>query len=117
LVSDCRESKNFRVHRLVAMTFIHNDDNEKTMVNHINENKFNNIVDNLEWVTPSGNSLHSLAKKVQQIDIHTNNVLNTFNSITAAFKSLNKNIKAIHGGLVGHVQVSNKLHMVSDGNI
>ena len=40
--------KNYLVHRLVANAFIHNDNNYSE-INHIDENKHNNHVDNLEW--------------------------------------------------------------------
>ena len=40
--------KSFRVHRLVALHFIENPNNYKE-VNHKDENKENNKVDNLEW--------------------------------------------------------------------
>ena len=51
-------SRNFRVHRLVAIHFIPNDDEEKTEVNHIDENKENNHVENLEWCTREYNMKH-----------------------------------------------------------
>lgn len=51
--------KQFSVNRLVAFMFITNDDPiNKTQVNHKDENKENNSVDNLEWATPKENSNH-----------------------------------------------------------
>ncbi len=44
------KGKLFSVHRLVATMFIPNPEN-LTVVNHKDENKLNNCVDNLEWVT------------------------------------------------------------------
>lgn len=52
------ETKYQKVHRLVADTFIPNPNNYP-QVNHIDGNKHNNCVDNLEWVTSSENQLHS----------------------------------------------------------
>ena len=53
-----KESKSFLVHRLVAKAFIDNPRNLE-YVNHIDENKLNNNVFNLEWVTSRENSCHA----------------------------------------------------------
>lgn len=49
----------FLVHRLVAQTFIVNPNNE-LCINHIDGNKLNNNINNLEWVSFSENNQHAI---------------------------------------------------------
>jgi len=55
------KKKSFKIHRLVAKTFISNPNN-LPCVNHKDENKLNNCVDNLEWCTWQYNSNYGTAK-------------------------------------------------------
>ena len=53
------QSKIRMVHSLVAEVFIPNPSHRR-YVNHIDGNKQNNIVSNLEWVTPQENNRHAI---------------------------------------------------------
>lgn len=69
LCKDGKEIK-FRVHRLVANAFIPNDDESKTIINHRNEVKTDNRVDNLEWCdiryNNTYNDIHHRRKRRKQ---------------------------------------------------
>ena len=61
------------IHRLVAKAFISNDFN-KPQVNHIDGNKLNNEVSNLEWMSNSENQLHAYSLGLQPSRAGENNV-------------------------------------------
>ena len=52
--------KQVTIHRMIALAFIPNSDPEKIQVNHIDGNKTNNNILNLEWCTPSENMQHAV---------------------------------------------------------
>lgn len=53
---DDGSQKTLTVHRLIALTFIHRFDRDRDVVNHIDHDKLNNDMENLEWTTSGGNS-------------------------------------------------------------
>ena len=87
--------KNYSVHRLVANAFISNYNNYKH-INHKDENKQNNSVENLEWCTVIYNNNYgsriekarrSCFKKVLQFDVN-GKFIAEWESLTLAAKQL-----------------------------
>ena len=83
--------KNLLLHRIIATAFIDNP-GKKPQINHIDENKLNNDLSNLEWCTEKENIIHGtrtkrvaekLSKKVIQLDLN-DNILNEFESMVQA---------------------------------
>lgn len=56
--------KKYRVHRLVLQAFKPVENMEELQVNHIDGNKENNTLSNLEWCTGSDNVLHLIARNL-----------------------------------------------------
>ena len=89
LINDEGKSVALFIHKLLGHTFIKNPNNYH-IVNHIDENKLNNNIENLEWVNHTQNITHSQGKRINQIDIKTNKILKTYNSMNDVFNELNK---------------------------
>jgi hypothetical protein len=76
--------------------------NNYNIVNHIDGNKLNNKVENLEWTTYQGNAIHSVVtglrtnvKKVVQID-ENNIIIATYTSCLDAARQLNVNAGSVN---------------------
>lgn len=78
--------KTYKVHRLVALTFIPNIDN-KPYVDHINHNRLDNQVSNLRWVTVEENISNGVSDSV--IAIFPSGETKMFNSVKTASNALN----------------------------
>lgn len=102
------------IHRLVAINFIPNTE-QKEQVNHKNGNKKDNFINNLEWVTPKENMIHSSKflktkynlsgleknrekqkKKINMLD-KNNKIIKTFDSIAEASRKMKLNASGICG--------------------
>ena len=114
------KNKRVYIHRLVAMAFIPNPENKKT-VNHINSIRSDERVENLEWATQSENILHGFryGNKDSHGEKHSHNKLTekqvieilrikgkaTQQAIADSFNVSRENISRIHRGISwAHIQ-------------
>ena len=110
-----KKHKNFRVHRLVAFMFIENDNlKEKIYINHKDENKENNHMNNLEWCTSKYNinygtgrerSIDTLKKTLSNKDLTGNNNPFYGNQHTDEWK--NKKIKELSKPIIQYDKNNN----------
>lgn len=113
------DRKWIHIHRLVAIIHLPNPEN-KPQVNHIDGNKLNNNVNNLEWVTRSENMLH--AYRELGIEGNKSNLGNLYGNSFGARPVFQKSIngelikmfdcvrRAWHETGVSETNISNCLH-------
>lgn len=103
-----------KVHRLVAEAFILNP-NEFSEINHIDENKENNCVNNLEWCTSEYNNSYGTRtkragenhrKKVAQYT-KSGKLINVYDSQTIAAKQTNSTQGGISDCIRGKIKTHN----------
>lgn len=90
------DKKNFYIHRLVAQAFITNLSLDKKDVHHINGDKTDNSITNLEWFCRKSNKNYGFkswvrANAIPLVVIDSNGNQYAFNSVTAAAKKLEFN--------------------------
>ena len=101
--------KSHLVHRLVANNFLVRQQNH-TEVNHIDCNKHNNTVDNLEWCTGSENKQHAIAAGKFDAIYTTKNTLGKKHKLTCKSKYHNVCWDAARGTWLAVVR-QNKINL------
>lgn len=114
LYNDNKKRKYFRVHRLVGKFFLEDSYKEGYVINHIDGDKLNNDVKNLEWVSISRNTKHGYEMKLYKAQIckvravhKITNKETTFNSIRECSEKLSLNRKTISSILKGKKKTNN----------
>jgi len=110
LLSFLGKVKCFQVHRLVAETFIPNPHNNP-QVNHIDMNKLNNHVDNLEWVTAKENIQHAILNGVDYTS-QNGRKRKTIRNDGVIFESLNdasRKMETPHGNILRSIKKGYKV--------
>lgn len=66
----CKNGKTRKplIHQLIAQAFVPNPEG-KSQVNHIDGNRLNNAIDNLEWVSRAENTRHGVARRAVQKEL------------------------------------------------
>ena len=95
-----------RVNRIVMMAFKPHPNQDKLQVNHKDEIRHNNCLDNLEWMTPRQNTEYSQAKPVAQYDLK-GNLIDTFKSVTRGAEATKSRRTAISKCCKGDFQITN----------
>lgn len=104
-----RKSYHIRVHRLYAILFIPNPNNYK-YINHIDSNKQNNELSNLEWCTNSYNVKHgwNTCKNRHQnntkVYCELNGEIKYFNSIRSMCEEINLDRHKVSRILKGEIK-------------
>lgn len=115
----CKDGKKMHkhVHRLVAQAFIDNPNDLET-VNHIDENKHNNCVENLEWMSNGDNNRYSKSKPVEQYDLESGELLATYPSTRAVERLMGFNQSAISKACNGqYKQMYGYIWKYQDNNV
>ena len=108
------KKKRCAAHRLVALAFLPQTDKKKNQINHIDGDKLNNNLDNLEWVSQKENQQHALEKELgkfkhvycfnsnKQLVAEYKNISEAARAAGIAFsliqQEVNKRVKALSGG-------------------
>jgi len=104
VLNNNKTRKTYKVHRLVAQTFIDNPNNF-TDVNHKDENKSNNRIDNLEWLTHKenmhyGNAMRGLCQENKKIAVVQYTMENVFIKRWDCIKEAAVHLKVNVGNIV-----------------